>query len=1126
VRQLRFTMNDRKRNAQLALMNALGALQESSGLDTRITAPADAVAGSTGNSPYVIGVWKSWEGLNNDDQGVPIKPDYDIKYDASKDDYRFLRWLVSSAEDEGVNKAPSIAEVTGHSDPYGNTIPFVTANTLGTASRVEQQVHVRPTKIWDDQNKAVGSYAWWVQGNNSKALMRYDEFEPDSADEWSQKIASNAAAYTGEFGIDNVEDLLKVASHDSLELVNGGGSTASYQPQYFHDLTSFSRGLLTNVSTGGWKRDLSLFSEKWEDYDLLDKRSHWGTPVPATGLDVFNIKPGDSHETALRSAQGGYLYPWVDSGSACMSWSSLADYASLHKKMELTKGAPVYKVSTYPAGTQTQDLDRYNIVEPILARVNFTLGYSAQIAASGAYEPLIATKPSLVYFNPYNTMLDSSTFSRENMFIQKSDWPVQLSFNLAGQEFKTKDFGVLLGARNNHPVRVSAWFQHHKSTGAEQGSIAFTWQPGESKVMGVADREGVVLNKFANYQTRMHTGYNKEAAYKVKLYQSHIVEDGKFVNGKVFDSNTAIGATLDYSDELLTASDPVVKSFSIGNRPGLHPSKKEISMVLDPDTIQKTLPIPEMINPERASLSSNTLGSLVNDFSPFLSISFGLRDLYDGTVRTKGYINNKLVLPLYFESTVHQNSYDGVGQSSFDWKVFALSDINDPNLTNIDETTAGQDTSGYIGTSHRADMGVNYFPIIELPTQPLMSLAQLRHFDPAFLNYDFPLVSNALSNSHASPFMEPDEIFVAHTQGVDHSYVFNHLMWDDWFVSSLAAETSQYLATGKTLDDVFSEFLQGEGLLLNRSYMPAEVLSSEELAQQRVEDYKEDGLSWQEVGSEIVVNGMFNINSTSVAAWTALLKSRKDTMVVDQQILDEPSDALVPFRVELSAESVTTSTTPMSRMTLDGVPTPSKNAAGFALNPQEWSDDQVEALAEAIVEQIKMRGPFLSLSEFMNRQLQSGSKKDLALAGVVEAALMSLEGGTHDPNQLITDEFPAASYSADVIPSIHPFEEAAEGHVAYGLPGWARQGDVLSAIAPVLSARDDTFTIRAYGDARDKDGAVMSKAWCEAVVVRTAEYVDSANEKTDEYASLSEVNRKLGRKYRIISFRWLDPSEI
>ena len=61
------------------------------------------------------------------------------------------------------------------------------------------------------------------------------------------------------------------------------------------------------------------------------------------------------------------------------------------------------------------------------------------------------------------------------------------------------------------------------------------------------------------------------------------------------------------------------------------------------------------------------------------------------------------------------------------------------------------------------------------------------------------------------------------------------------------------------------------------------------------------------------------------------------------------------------------------------------------------------------------------------------------------------------------------------------------------MPGWVRQADILKPLAPILSARDDTFTIRAYGDARDKSNhKIPARAWCEVIVRRQADYVDPA----------------------------------
>ena len=118
--------------------------------------------------------------------------------------------------------------------------------------------------------------------------------------------------------------------------------------------------------------------------------------------------------------------------------------------------------------------------------------------------------------------------------------------------------------------------------------------------------------------------------------------------------------------------------------------------------------------------------------------------------------------------------------------------------------------------------------------------------------------------------------------------------------------------------------------------------------------------------------------------------------------------------------------------------------------------------------------------------------------------------------------------------------EAAEGSRFAGIPGYVIQSDLLKPIANTLSVRDDTFRIRAYGEALDANGKVIARAWCEAVVQRVPEYCDAGNDaevparKIDaegEFSSidnseLTPVNRRFGRKFQIESFRWLSGSEI
>ena len=138
-----------------------------------------------------------------------------------------------------------------------------------------------------------------------------------------------------------------------------------------------------------------------------------------------------------------------------------------------------------------------------------------------------------------------------------------------------------------------------------------------------------------------------------------------------------------------------------------------------------------------------------------------------------------------------------------------------------------------------------------------------------------------------------------------------------------------------------------------------------------------------------------------------------------------------------------------------------------------------------------------------------------------------------------------------------------------GTPGWILQSDVLRPIAPILNARSDTFLIRAYGE-HDTHTGKPARALCEAVVQRVPDYVHpDTHQPTDVLygAQLKDLywyqpdpslipgdpggmdrdftlkldgdpsasgtgaaairnrlrreNFKLGRRYKIVNFRWL-----
>jgi hypothetical protein len=176
-----------------------------------------------------------------------------------------------------------------------------------------------------------------------------------------------------------------------------------------------------------------------------------------------------------------------------------------------------------------------------------------------------------------------------------------------------------------------------------------------------------------------------------------------------------------------------------------------------------------------------------------------------------------------------------------------------------------------------------------------------------------------------------------------------------------------------------------------------------------------------------------------------------------------------------------------------------------------------------MVRQVRARGPFLSLSDFINRRLDEKGGEH-ALKGALQAAIDRTD---------INRDF----REVQVTPqkgSLYRFPEAEKGDLHTAAPGYLIQSDVLASLGNILTVRDDTFTVRAYGCVRNPNNAILAQAWCEAIVQRTMDYVDRSNIPADsEYRpdgtkgnGLSDANKVLGRQFRVVSFKWLDNWDI
>ncbi|YCM45799.1 type II secretion system protein [Verrucomicrobiaceae bacterium 227] len=321
----------------------------------------------------------------------------------------------------------------------------------------------------------------------------------------------------------------------------------------------------------------------------------------------------------------------------------------------------------------------------------------------------------------------------------------------------------------------------------------------------------------------------------------------------------------------------------------------------------------------------------------------------------------------------------------------------------------------------------------------------------------------------------------------DMSYEVNHNLWSDYF---LTGGTKSQIANfaqdpiGKPLDN-------GNLILWDRTGDPAEDL----------EDFFR-------AASRLMIEGGFDVHSTSKEAWKALLSSTRDVGYGSLERSPFPRTLFPKGEENTRAEYST------------------KVFTGF----RSLGDQEIDSLAEAIVREVKIRAPFFGMDDFVNRRLTSD---ETGRRGALESALENSL-----PNRGMDGKFPIdrsplvgqgpiiAEGNPNQATTTPMDQESLPASTGYGTPGYITQGDVLQVIGSTLVARSDTFTVRAYGESKDVNGKVLARAWCESTVQRTPEPIapDAITGLNPREPQGNEVD--FGRRFRIISFRWLPEDEV
>jgi hypothetical protein len=1128
-----------EQNAYLGLQVAIGELQKHAGPDQRITARSDLIADSAGaptadlSRKYYTGVWDSKTGT-------------------------FQKWLASVADGNGQADPSGLLNELDVNNAATGTTTIALMKVPGNAA---EDVLVDQVQVDD-----TGAYAFWIADEGVKAKVDlvnseayYDALE--DGDEEAQILRAPLGAAPG-FGVQVLtefssamalkqsdpairENLRKITQNDELELL---GVAATALGTLRHDLTTVSYGLLTNPKDGGLKQDLSLAFEYGNKDDGY----------------VFTVED--------------YAHP---SGTAIdvrgPSWALFQDHYNLYKQMSYSNGVPQLDTNDPVAhgllSGSDQD-DFYNYRDELQdAYMDVTVFPNAEAGAgspSGGFE---LPRPVRVQRQPIylGNMVIISMYNDAGKLVTILN-PVGLMWNPYNTELRLHEAATIevpmkfgIEYLFNDPVGVAPEdvdlvpYKGRLSTNAAapQNRVILavpageTFGPGEIKLYTVGDSRATSRTPSVVNEINYSNGYYVEKWLKAGRLGSVLQSD---INRPSYYTTDGLDMPLPEATIQLAVTPMQTNAHSSSYAPASTGGG-----------VGKYYQRSYMMTSQMQSLNDTGLDISQGSFSAYSHTGKGGRIFISADVPVANLVNPTPV-GIYFYAA---NAADNVNNqlptatalemhlSSNPRALFSASLRgtylhlrNNPSTIYEPQDFLGTTTlSGLFFDDQYAHYGLSYNnaangqnrPVAwEFPTAPITSLAQLQH---VYFNTDHYEPSYAVANSFASPYVRRDESVSSvgpvdldinkyddwFGSAIDFSYLLNDSLWDNYFFSSLSP----------TYEDGALKVVDGKEQDLGAT-IDAFVTRTDTPKNSRMQLHLPHGLDATTLGAELkdptknpeemiaghlMVEGAFNVNSVSVAAWKAFLGSLYAQDVVALELEDSTSGGGAEFELGANADQAV-----VSRFSLPTLDKSHPNGSNIQNNSgsgyRTLNADQLQDLADEMVKQVRARGPFMSLSEFVNRTLVASSAATAAtgLMGPLQQAIN--DAGLNDDYALgLTVNKGGASPSANTH-DVFLEPEAGTGN-SYGAgPGYLLQGDLLNALGPFISVKSNTFMIRSYGESVNPVTGRQSSVYLEAIVQQVPEFVDTTNPVDTAIDDLNPENKSFGRQFNIVQVRRLTADEI
>jgi len=1054
-------------NARLALSMAIGELQREMGPDSRISAPYDAGTTATGGQPHWTAVYDAWK--QNEDANTPESPNSRTP--------KFRNWLAS-----GANQA------TGGPAGTGEVVVLVGRRSLGTTAKPEDEIKVPMHAV--TRGTQQGRIAWWTSDESAKAKVNAG---PDASPAATSLADAQSPPHIGHKAIQELIAFEWKPGQRSIATSNASiNLAAELGPRGIgnvnHDITVHSAGVLSDVRAGRLKRDLTnLLSRPISE---LENKPLYLADGRMNRFEISDVGAVSNAANIAANASGADRWG--------INLEELHLFHQLHREIDWSTGQPrLVNKNTKEAMVQ----DRFFIYrKPTMEAVSVMLCFIASPEASGSTYRLDATLDAMV-----------ATSNPNDIPIV---WPAGVHLRMKMEGFPYRPKWNIRKANNSlrYSHTVAAINRPFFQSAIRGG---FTLEPGEAAVFGASttDTKSRSVNLTRGYVPRGGVFINEAEWSTDGVYQPAI--DGLRATGLLPSDKISFSMIPAGKNNGATPSGWISCHADLRNASG---STTDIRISTHRlaggnNSLLTTAPInlymPSSIKPRQTLQLQEFMGKAlpVMMVTTMSNVEKSRTDFQPpNAFPSRPYLIHEPAIATMLVSTKTPQETDLTMQNS---QLVVIGETMDYEYGSDRTMPAGGNL--YHGGAREVQSGGSLKVIKRrIPLSAPLSLGAFenaiacglvqRYTQGRALNgsaNSLPAMAKSIGNSWSNPFMPSGTIY----NGTYHdpSWMANTALWDSWFLCGIvnAGPNSAWEADNRSPRQQFRELAENTALVRNKRLLYSPRKSIEATLDELFDGDSFKPSAINKLPGYLLVDGAFNVNSTSEQAWKAFLSSVRDQELIvsgGKQKFGHPFGTL-------GYAQDSSSTNDWSGL-------------------RDLSEPEIQKLAAAMVVEVKARGPFLSMADFVNRRPNSPDAAHKAL-GALQAAIdkSGLNDRYKDTGRTLgTADVPILDGKDTLNDEPVPVR-------AIGSAGFLSQGALLSSLGSQITVRGDTFVIRTYGDARDASGKITAKAWCEAVVQRLPDYVDPSNapETSD---NLTTANSTFGRKFEIVSFRWLNSEEI